>query len=74
MEVDVHISGDTVKVGAAQEVFTKVSVTGGYPSDVSADGQRALVAAPVEKPRGGHACPELVSGAEESAPLPQPAQ
>jgi hypothetical protein len=52
MEVDIHISGDTAQVGAAREVFTKVSVTGSYLWDVSADGQRALVATPVEKPAG----------------------
>ena len=49
MEADVRISGESVEVGTVRPVFTRVPGTGGYPYDVSADGQRVLAAMPLAK-------------------------
>jgi hypothetical protein len=49
MAAEVHISGETVEVGAMQALPVGIKYLGGYAYDVSDDGQRILAAMPIAK-------------------------
>lgn len=48
MAAEVRINAETVDVGAVRAVFGRTTHPGGYPYDVSADGQRMILAMPVQ--------------------------
>jgi Tol biopolymer transport system component len=47
MAAEIRITGDSVEVGSVRKLFSGIPASGGYLYDVSADGQRILVAVPV---------------------------
>ncbi len=49
MAAEVTTRGDTIDVGAVRPLFRRVNATGNFRYDVSADGQRFLVAVPAEQ-------------------------
>lgn len=49
MSARVEVKGGSIEVGAIAELFGDLSLGRGFLYDVSADGQKVLAVAPVEK-------------------------